>query len=66
MQTDDVGVFGSTLSNEYLLVANAFDLSRNDLLDLCGRGIGSIFGGEKEKDRLRAIVAQHQHMEKGE
>ncbi len=56
MQTDDVGVFGSTLSNEYLLVAEHFNLSRRDLLELCGRGIETIFGGEGEKSRLRGLM----------
>ncbi len=58
VQTDDVGVFGSTLSNEYLLVAEHFDLSRRDLLDLCGRGIETIFGGEGEKQRLRELIRE--------
>lgn len=57
MQTDDVGVFGSTLSNEYLLVAEHFDLSRRDLLELCGRGVETIFGGESEKLRLRGLIS---------
>jgi len=58
VQTDDVGVFGSTLSNEYLLVAEHFDLSRRDLLDLSGRGIETIFGGEGEKQRLRELIRE--------
>ena len=55
-QTDDVGVFGSTLSNEYLLVASAFNLSREDLLDLSRRAVDCIFGGEAEKQRLRSTL----------
>ena len=59
LQTDDVGIFGSTLSNEYLLVAEAFGLSRRNMLELCGRSVEMIFSGEEEKGRLRTIVAQH-------
>ena len=56
MQTDDVGVFGSILSNEYLLVAHAFNLSRDDLIDLCDRAVDAIFGDEHQKQRLWALV----------
>ena len=56
MQTDDVGVFGSKLSNEYLLVAEAFSLSRNDLISLCERAVEAIFGEEHHKQRLRALI----------
>lgn len=56
MQTDDVGVFGSKLSNEYLLVAEAFSLSRNDLFSLCERAVEVIFGGMQQKQRLWALV----------
>lgn len=55
-ETDDVGVFNSKLSNEYLLVAQAFNLSRDDLIDLCSRAIEAIFGDEHEKQRLRDLV----------
>ncbi len=56
MQTDDVGIFGSTLSNEHLLVARHFGLSRRDLLEMCHDGIDAIFGGEGEKRRLRTLI----------
>ena len=56
MQTDDVGVFGSKLSNEYLLIAQAFNLSRENLIDLCAQAIEAIFGGEHQKQRLRGLV----------
>lgn len=56
MQTDDVGVFGSELSNEYLLIAQAFTLSQDDLINLCGRAVEAIFGDEHQKRRLRALV----------
>lgn len=56
VQTDDVGVFGSRLSNEYLLVAQAFNLNRDDLIDLCERAVEAIFGDEHQKQRLRSLV----------
>ena len=56
MQTDDVGVFGSKLSNEYLLVAQAFNLSRDNLIDLCDQAAEAIFGDEHQKQRLRSLV----------
>ncbi len=56
LQTDDVGVFGSPLSNEYALVAQYFGLSRADICALVRRGVDVIFGGEEEKTRLRNIL----------
>ena len=55
-QTDDVGVFGSKLSDEYSLVAKAFNLSRKDLFTLSERAAETIFGDEKQKQRLHALV----------
>lgn len=56
VQTDDVGVFDSKLSNEYLLVAQAFNLSRDDLINLCDRAVDAIFGDEHQKWRLWALI----------
>ncbi|KAF0319072.1 adenosine deaminase [Colletotrichum asianum] len=54
--TDDVGVFGSPLSNEYRLVAEHFNLSRDEVCALARRGIDSIFGGDAEKQRLQDVM----------
>ncbi|KAH8801596.1 hypothetical protein F5884DRAFT_684351 [Xylogone sp. PMI_703] len=54
--TDDVGVFGSPLSNEYALIARHFDLGREELCELARSGIDKIFGSEEEKERLRRIM----------
>ncbi|KAL2156319.1 hypothetical protein VTH82DRAFT_1064 [Thermothelomyces myriococcoides] len=54
--TDDVGVFGSPLSNEYSLVIQHFKLSRSEVCALVRKGIDVIFGGEEEKSRLREIL----------
>ncbi|KAG5979504.1 hypothetical protein E4U55_005094 [Claviceps digitariae] len=56
LATDDVGVFGSPLSNEYRLVAQHFALDRAQICKLARQGIDGIFGGEKEKQRLREIM----------
>lgn len=56
-QTDDVGVFGSTLSNEYCLVAKHFGLSESEIRTLARKGIDVIFGGDDEKSRLRRLMA---------
>ncbi|RFU25094.1 hypothetical protein B7463_g11246, partial [Scytalidium lignicola] len=54
--TDDVGVFGSPLSNEYVLIAQHFNLGRKEICDVARSGIDKIFGGEDEKERLRKIM----------
>ena len=53
-----MGIFGSKLSNEYLLIAQHFGLTRNDLLDLLSQGIDAIFGSENEKNDLQEKVHQ--------
>lgn len=55
-QTDDVGVFGSSLSNEYALIAQHFSLDRQEICDLARSAVDVIFGGEEEKDRLRGLM----------
>lgn len=47
--TDDVGVFGSKLSNEYKLVSSHFRLGRSEILQLVSRGVECIFGGEEDR-----------------
>jgi adenosine deaminase len=55
LQTDDVGVFCSLLSQEYYLAAQHFALSRDDVRALCEGAIRSIFGGPHEEARLRKL-----------
>ncbi|KAK1254164.1 hypothetical protein MKX08_008159 [Trichoderma sp. CBMAI-0020] len=54
--TDDVGIFGSPLSNEYRLAAQHFRLDNRQICALAREGIDFIFGGEEEKERLRRIM----------
>jgi adenosine deaminase len=57
VQTDDVGVFCSPLSQEYYLAAQHFQLDRREIRALCERAIDSIFTGSEEHARLRQIYA---------
>ncbi|KAI2615274.1 Metallo-dependent hydrolase [Hypoxylon sp. NC1633] len=54
--TDDVGVFGSPLSNEWALIQEHFRLRREEILVLARKGTDVIFGGRDEKERLRGIM----------
>ncbi|KAB8073153.1 Metallo-dependent hydrolase [Aspergillus leporis] len=54
--TDDVGFFCSPVSNEYLLAAKHFDLSRADVMAICRKSVGVIFGVEEEKQRLHRLL----------
>ena len=53
-----MGVFGSPLSNEYRLVAEAFGLGKDDLMRLARKPIECIFGPEKERQRLHKIFRE--------
>lgn len=57
LQTDDVGVFCSPLSQEYYLAAQHFQLDRYEIRALCERAIDSIFAGPEEHARLKQIYA---------
>ena len=56
LQTDDVGVFDSPLSNEYLLAAQHFHINRFDLLSMSRGAIATIFGGLAEQRRLYQLM----------
>lgn len=51
-----MGIFGSPLSNEYRLVAQHFRLDRSQICALARQPIDYIFGGEREKQRLRSMM----------
>jgi adenosine deaminase len=63
-QTDDVGVFGSSLSNEYLLAAEYFGLSRGELIALSREAAGIIFADEKEKQRMKMLLDDFEHLQR--
>ncbi|KAI1653235.1 Metallo-dependent hydrolase [Daldinia decipiens] len=54
--TDDVGIFGSPLSNEWRLIQEHFRLQREEILGLARKGIDVIFADDDEKVRLREIM----------
>ncbi|KAL0263541.1 hypothetical protein SLS55_002522 [Diplodia seriata] len=55
--TDDVGVFCSPLSEEYYLAITHFNLSREDVKELCEGVVDIIFASDEEKSRLRKLYA---------
>ena len=52
LSTDDVGVFESALSNEYLIAAAAFRLSKTQLVALARRASKAAFAGRERMGRL--------------
>lgn len=64
--TDDVGVFGSPLSEEYRLVGEHFHLSRQQLVELSKGAVGSIFGSSAEKERLMRLIDEFERDEFGD
>jgi adenosine deaminase len=58
LQTDDKGVFSTTLSAEYAIAAATFDLSRQDVWDLSYASIDHIFADDSVKQTLRAAWQQ--------
>ncbi|KAJ8122298.1 hypothetical protein ONZ43_g1475 [Nemania bipapillata] len=54
--TDDVGVFGSPVSNEWALIQEHFHLEKDEILSLARKGIDVIFGGDEQKARLRELM----------
>ena len=57
-QTDDVGIFGSSLSKEYSLAVNHFALDKRDLIDLSYQASRSIFGSEVDRRRLNVLIRE--------
>ncbi|KAJ3052203.1 hypothetical protein HK097_006727 [Rhizophlyctis rosea] len=51
--TDDKGVFGSSLSEEYAIAAATFQLRKEDLYELSRRAVEFVFGSEECKRTLR-------------
>jgi adenosine deaminase len=52
LATDDFGIFGSLLSNEYLVAANIFALSKADMLKLSRAAVKIAFAGKQRMTRL--------------
>ena len=56
--TDDTGVFGTTLSEEYFHLAAAFELSEQDLAALAMNSVSFIFQDADAKQRLTNTFAE--------
>lgn len=54
-QTDDKGVFGTSLSNEYFLASQYYSLTEKMLWDLAYESIDYIFSSKYEKKKLRNL-----------
>jgi adenosine deaminase len=54
-QTDDKGIFSTSLSHEYALAAAAFGLSPKQLFELSRAGIECVFAPESDKEALRQL-----------
>jgi adenosine deaminase len=52
LSTDDVGVFESSLANEYLIAAREFGLGRGEVVELAKRAASAAFGGWERMERL--------------
>lgn len=55
--TDDSGVFGTTLSKEYAIAAEAFQLTQQQLVELAHRSIVYCFCSDADKLLLQHKVA---------
>ncbi|KAK7537834.1 hypothetical protein IWX47DRAFT_888156 [Phyllosticta citricarpa] len=58
LSTDDVGVFCSPLSQEYMLAMRHFGLTVEDVRGLCLGAVDIIFAEEEEKERLRKLYLE--------
>lgn len=52
LSTDDVGVFESSLSNEYLIASREFGLGRNEVVQLAKKAVAAAFAGRERMERL--------------
>lgn len=57
LATDDVGIFGSSLSNEYLIAAKTFMLSRFDMVKLSTEAVKVAFAG---RERMKGLLDEFQ------
>lgn len=59
-QTDDKGVFATSLSEEYALAAVGFGLSRKDLWNISFQAVSHVFEEEATKEELRKFWMEWQ------
>ena len=56
LQTDDCGVFETSLTEEFEKAQEAFNLSQEDFKKICTLSINHAFCSDQEKDRLSKKV----------
>lgn len=56
--TDDSGVFGTTLSHEYILATQTLDLNHSELLEIAIQSIDCAFCDDSLKTQLRLILKE--------
>lgn len=57
-QTDDKGVFATSLSEEYMVTADSYNLSREQLWQMALSSIDYTFASEEEKNNLKQMFLQ--------
>lgn len=60
-QTDDKGIFNTTLSKEYYLVSQYYSLSKDDLFNLSYKSIDYSFCDESQKEELKKFWNQNKN-----
>ena len=55
MQTDDKGVFATSLSEEYCIAAQTFSLTNDELWKMSLEAVGAVFEEEEFKSQLRKL-----------
>lgn len=57
-QTDDKGVFATSLSEEYMMTADSYSLSREQVWQMALSSIDYMFASEEEKNNLKQMFLQ--------
>ncbi|CAK9146834.1 unnamed protein product [Ilex paraguariensis] len=60
--TDDMGVFSTSLSDEYILAASALGLGKREMFELARNAVDFIFAGDEVKKKLMEIFASTARM----
>jgi adenosine deaminase len=61
LQSDDKGVFSTTLSEEYYLAAQTFHLDKQELWELSLAAVDHIFEDDTTKEDIRKCWTQQTH-----
>ena len=64
LQTDDKGVFSTSLSEEYSIAADTFSLSRQQMWDLSYKSIDYVFADDSVKKSLQRKWTKLKEMER--